>query len=292
MYKRIICLLFSISILLGSVSAQAYFPDVDNSNKYEEAISWANKYGIMIGDENGRFHPHNTVTRAEMAAIVCRAFEFSTDTYGNAVPSFSDVPSSHWAYKYITKLAYLKILQGYSNGKFGPNDPVTYEQVLTMILRVNPEYKKIAESKGGYPDGYLSVAKSSFLLKNISSRKGDPFRREEVAQVLYNGNDVQDFYLADELEIDPTVDLQVLTKTAENYLYRELDLTKEKNAYVLSDFLFSYYDRGWLLDCYMPSNNGLWLYFTFYFFPEKNLCKLKAEYGGENAIFKISDYNV
>lgn len=292
MYKRIICLLFSGLILLGSISAQAYFPDVDNSNKYEEAISWANKRGIMTGDENGRFHPYDTVTRAEMAAIVCRAFDFSTDTYGHAVPSFSDVPSSHWAYKYITKLAYLKVLQGYPDGSFGPNDPVTYEQALAIVLRVKPTSKEIAESKGGYPDGYLSVAKSSFLLNSISSRKGDPFRREEVAQVLYNGDGIQDFYQADELEIDPTVDLQALTKAAENYLYRELDLTKEKNAYVLSDYLFSYYDRGWLLDCYMPSNNGLWLYFTFCFFPEKNLCELRAEYGGDDALFKISDYSV
>ena len=64
-----------------------------------------------------------------------------------AVPAlaadFTDVPTSHWAYSYIDKMAKGGLIKGYGNNKFGPNDTFTVAQMATIICN----------AKGVEPDG-------------------------------------------------------------------------------------------------------------------------------------------
>lgn len=163
--------------------ADSSFPDVDGDAPYAEAVEYLNDIGIMQGDEKGNFNPDKAVTRAEMAAIVCRMLGITEDLPMSS--AFSDVPASHWANQYVGIAAELGIVGGYGNGKFGPSDLVTYEQAVTMVIRAvggEPE----AVDVGGYPDGYISVADENGLLNGVSARKGDPMSRADVAVILYN----------------------------------------------------------------------------------------------------------
>lgn len=49
-------------------------------------------------------------------------------------PTFKDVPSSHWAYPYVTKLAANGTISGYDDGTFKPNNNVTREEFVKMII--------------------------------------------------------------------------------------------------------------------------------------------------------------
>lgn len=181
--NHIITLMLAALMLAAPAQAASVFLDVDGDAPYAEAAEYLNEIGIMMGDENGNFNPDKTVTRAEMAAIICRMLgETENLTTSNI---FTDVPVSHWANGFIEKAASLKIIGGYGSGKFGPTDDVTYEQSIAMIVRTiygNDE----GEDAGGYPDGFLVIASENGLLNNVSAEKGDYLSRADAAMILFN----------------------------------------------------------------------------------------------------------
>ena len=181
--QRLIIGLLIGGMLICPVLATSTFPDVGEDALYAEAVEYINETGIMVGDENGNFNPNKTLTRAEIATILCRVLQ---ETENLAVTSvFSDVPSNHWANRYIGRAAELGIVSGYGDGKYGPSDDLTYEQAITMIVRTiygNAE----GEAAGGYPDGFLSIASENGLLNNVFTNKGESILRSDVATILFN----------------------------------------------------------------------------------------------------------
>lgn len=170
-------------LLICPAFAEGSFPDVDDYLEYVEAVEYVNEMGIMVGDDQGNFNPYKTVTRAEMATIICRMLD-ETENLPSST-AFTDVSTNHWANAYVGKAAELGIVNGYGDGKFGPSDPVTYEQVVTMIIRAIGG-EEVAVSYGGYPDGYLLAAKENSLLEGIQSEPKEPLSRIEIAKILYN----------------------------------------------------------------------------------------------------------
>jgi subtilisin family serine protease len=80
------------------------------------------------------FCPESFVTRAEMAVFVVKALLGETFSFPTA-PYFSDVPSSHWAFKYIQKLRELGITSGYSDGTYKPDNQVTRAETSVFLVR-------------------------------------------------------------------------------------------------------------------------------------------------------------
>lgn len=185
--KRILKYVLVCALIGGALVYPAFaegpFPDVDGYEEFAEAVAYVKEVGIMVGDDQGNFNPYKTVTRAEMATIICRLLG-QTDGLKRS-NDFSDVPTKHWANTYVGKAAELGIINGYGNGKFGPSDNVTYEQAVTMIIR-GIGYTEDAENMGGYPDGYLDLAKGLGLLDGISAQKSEALSRADIATLLYN----------------------------------------------------------------------------------------------------------
>ena len=71
-------------------------------------------------------------------------------------------------------------MRRYGNGKFGPEDTVTYEQAVKMVVCALG-YGPMASSQGGWPAGYTSVAASIDLTKGVSSSA-----RGDIAVLIYN----------------------------------------------------------------------------------------------------------
>lgn len=188
MKKRPLSTLLAVCIALAMfitpANAASTFPDVDTNAEYAATVEYVNEMEIMVGDENGNFNPNKAVTRAEMATIICRMLG-ETENLSTDGTVFSDVPVKHWANGYISQAASLNIISGYGDGTFGPEDIVTYEQAITMMVRALG-YENEANSAGGYPDGYLSIAQNIGLLEKIGATKGMPLDRKSVAVIVYN----------------------------------------------------------------------------------------------------------
>ena len=72
--KKVISSIAAVAIIASSASAFAIdFPDVDSSASYAGAVQTLVGLGIVNGDENGKFNPDNSVTRAEFAKMVVEA---------------------------------------------------------------------------------------------------------------------------------------------------------------------------------------------------------------------------
>lgn len=180
--QSILASLLAVSLLTCSASAMS-FPDVPKDSDYSTAIEYVSELGVMVGGSNGNFNPNQIVSRCEMATIICRMLGTAENLPKSEV--FTDVPTTHWANAYVGKVAELGIVGGYGNGKYGPGDPVTYEQAITMIIRTIGEGDR-ANSNGGYPNGFIQVAQEKNLLNGIQAVQGQGLSRGAVAMLLYN----------------------------------------------------------------------------------------------------------
>lgn len=107
------------------------FSDVAKSHWAANYIGYMQQFGIITGYADGSFRPDASVTRAEFAAIASR-FERLTE----GPKSFSDVPSSHWAAKYINFAATRGWVNGYADGTFRPNNSITRAEVAAVTCRL------------------------------------------------------------------------------------------------------------------------------------------------------------
>ncbi|MDQ0215915.1 hypothetical protein J2S13_002335 [Oikeobacillus pervagus] len=106
------------------------FRDISSSYWSVGAINAVANKNIFQGSGN-QFRPHDGLTRGQMAAILTRAFNLK----GSTGQEFTDVPTSHWAYKDIQALAASGITTGKDDGSFQPEERVTRGQFITFLQR-------------------------------------------------------------------------------------------------------------------------------------------------------------
>jgi len=186
--KKLLSLVLVLSLVLGSVAFAFATPEDVVGTDYEEAVTRLEALEILTGYADGTFKPDNTITRAEFAAVVVRALGLEAAAMKGET-NFTDVPATHWASGYVNIASGLEIVNGYGNGMFGPEDPVTYEQAVTMAMRALG-YGPKAEDKGGYPNGFLVVAAEEDVTDGVGGVVGAPASRGVVALLMDNALEV------------------------------------------------------------------------------------------------------
>lgn len=107
------------------------FSDVPKGYWAANYIGYMQQFGIITGYSDGSFRPDAPVTRAEFAAIASR---FEKLTQGSK--SFTDVPDTYWAARYINFAATRGWVTGYSDGTFKPENPITRAEVAAVTCRL------------------------------------------------------------------------------------------------------------------------------------------------------------
>ena len=107
------------------------FSDVPKGYWAANYIGYMQQFGIITGYSDGSFRPDAPVTRAEFAAIASR---FEKLTEGSK--SFTDVPDTYWAARYINFAATRGWVTGYSDGTFKPENPITRAEVAAVTCRL------------------------------------------------------------------------------------------------------------------------------------------------------------
>lgn len=107
------------------------FSDVPKNYWAANYIGYMQQFGIVTGYSDGSFRPDAPVTRAEFAAIASR---FEKLTEGSK--SFTDVPNTYWAARYINFAATRGWVTGYSDGTFKPENPITRAEVAAVTCRL------------------------------------------------------------------------------------------------------------------------------------------------------------
>ena len=108
------------------------FSDVESGAWNYTAIATLANAGVLAGYSDGRFGPHDNITRAQLATILAR---FCNETGTTGSDMFTDI-SGHWARNYINTAAKAGLVQGYGNGTFGPDNLITRAETVVMINRI------------------------------------------------------------------------------------------------------------------------------------------------------------
>lgn len=169
------------------------YQDLEPKAWYHAAVDAAIQRGLLAGFEDGTFRPGGLLTRGQLAQILYnQAGRPPMDGGG----SFSDVPSGVWYASAVRWMAAQGIAGGYGDGRFGPDDSITREQLAVMLWRYfgSPaataqtlQFSDAAQASGWAVDALLWASEKG-VLKGKGGNVLDPkglTTRAEAAQMLY-----------------------------------------------------------------------------------------------------------
>ena len=129
------------------------FADVSSSDWFYNDVRYVYEKGIMDGTGADRFSPNAPLTRAMIVTILYR-MAGSPSVSGSS--DFTDVAAGKWFAKAVAWAAANGIVNGYGSGLFGPNDPVTREQLAAILYRYavygGMTAVTLEENLGGFAD--------------------------------------------------------------------------------------------------------------------------------------------
>lgn len=144
-------------------------------------------YNIIQGDEKGNLNLNENITRAEMAKIICELL--CVDTSCEATCPFTDISADFWGMPFISAVYNRGIVNGYEDMTFRPNDHIIYNDAFKMIVEAI-NYSFFAETNGGYPAGYQTVAKDLELVARDFVNYTHKVNRYEAGVLIYNVLDI------------------------------------------------------------------------------------------------------
>lgn len=116
--------------MLTITIADIPFTDVTIDDWFANEIMWAYENGLMVGTSSTTFSPHATTTRGMTVTILYRL----ESAPAAAANPFSDVEADKYYTDAVTWAAENGVVSGYGNGNFGPEDPVTREQLAVILF--------------------------------------------------------------------------------------------------------------------------------------------------------------
>ena len=153
------------------------FVDVPRSEWFAKAVDFAKAEGLMNGVGDNRFDPYGAVTRAMVVTVLYRMLE-QPDVKGKTCP-FNDVPVGEWYFDAVIWAADAGVTSGVDSTHFAPTQPITREQMATMIMRM-----------------LLTFADDGSREKLAQIEKIDPtgaVRRQMLAETFTDAADVSDY---------------------------------------------------------------------------------------------------
>lgn len=168
----------------------ATFVDVTSPTRRDAVLALADM-GIINGYPDGTFRPENNITRAEFTVIATRLANAKITSEASA---FSDVEETHWAKDFINTAYKKKYLAGYGNGVFKPDNPVTYQEAITILVNILGYPREEIEHarmemfyKLSWPDNYILAARELGILNNCSiADLSKPAPRQDIAVLTLN----------------------------------------------------------------------------------------------------------
>lgn len=183
--------MISLPLAAEELSTVSDFSDVPTDAWYAEAVAWCRENGIMSGTAADTFSPDGDLTRAMMAAVLYRA---EGEPNVSTAPNFADAQAGAWYSNAVAWTSTSGTMQGYGNNTFGVNDPVSREQLATILWRYcGAEVGELPQTPdAGSVSEYARPAVGWAIKHHILTvREGGSFAphiaatRAEVASALY-----------------------------------------------------------------------------------------------------------
>lgn len=174
----------------GKVENKQSYVDVKKGDVCFDAAELLTRLGIMEGYGDKSFKPDKKVTRAEFSKLIINALgenylKMAEDAKGHDT-IFSDVKAEHWASGYITAAVSNSIINGMGDGTFAPEESITYEQAMKMLVCA-VGYEQWSVDKGGWPAGYMYWGSQLKIGEGITDTTNiSAVTRGQTAQMIKN----------------------------------------------------------------------------------------------------------
>ena len=183
--KKVLAMVLAFACTFSMFAGAKVFEDVKAGSDYSEAITMLSDLGVIQGKDDGKYHPEDTITRAEACAMIARLMtgDPNVSQYVGA-QSFVDVAKGSWKDSAIGYCYINGIVVGVGNNKFEPDRAITDAEFVTMVVRAMGY--ETADMKQNYPFSYMSNAQAIGLLDGVKMVANTDALRGEDAQVIYN----------------------------------------------------------------------------------------------------------
>ncbi|NLY10034.1 MAG: S-layer homology domain-containing protein [Tissierellia bacterium] len=180
--------LMLLIVLVLALSVPALASPATNTTGNNK-VDWLIEKKIVIGDGSGDYKLKNNITRAEANKMLVESLEKRTeaDNMKNTLPKFTDVKSSDWFVGYLNYAVSKNIINGYEDNTFKPQNDVTYEEMIKMLVVAHGGSTGKETTTGYWSTPYINKAREMGILDGVSIadyRKAAP--RDKVFEMIYN----------------------------------------------------------------------------------------------------------
>ena len=176
--KKLISLMTVLVMMFSFITASATVNEADVTSLMAEM-------NIMNGYPDGKFYPELPVTRAQFAKIAVNASKYKNMVaHGMVTSPFADVSYSHWAAPYIKIASENKLILGYPDSTFLPENSVSLAEAVTVAVKLLGYTD--SDFSTSWPYGQMGVANNIGLTDGIDAGMNDPLTRADVRTLIYN----------------------------------------------------------------------------------------------------------
>ena len=170
-----------VSLPALAAAGDTGFSDVDAGAWYAEAVMYCREHGLMNGTSNTTFEPESSLTRAMLVTVLYRSAGSPAVT---GTDNFSDTAAGAYYADAVLWATGRGLVNGYGNGRFGTNDPITQEHLNLILQRYTNA--PITENIPGF-DGsprHATRAQVAAALMNLGAKDNSPNTSDSSAKVL------------------------------------------------------------------------------------------------------------
>lgn len=187
-------------LLFAITQAQASslpFSDVEEGTKYYDAILSLYEDGIITGYSDGTFKPDQEINRVEALKIILESAGTEIIAKTDETSEFTDISGTEWYINYITTGVENKIISGYADGTFKPEETVNLAEAMKMLVNTNElipilpsddqEFFADADKSAWYAS-YINYGAENGLIYADSNNNISPDKamtRAELAYLIY-----------------------------------------------------------------------------------------------------------
>lgn len=205
MKKLFTLLLLTLSLAPSTALADmAPEPDVFTDVHWGDDGYWEIRYlkedGILAGYPDGTFQPNNTINRAEFSKIVSlAAWDFDPEGVDfTSWLNFYDIDQDGWYAGYVHKLYDEKVIGGYPDGSFKPDNDVNFVEAAKMIVLAYDKASGIEKSYnangGEWYQPYVDALNEIEAVPDSITRNDQSITRVEMAEMIHTVRLTHDSY--------------------------------------------------------------------------------------------------
>ncbi len=193
--KLLFFIFTSFILVIPTLSfAAPSFSDVAEGTEHFAAVEYLKSKKIVSGYPDGTFQSAKTINRTEALKLVMIAADIMIEELAEI--SFPDVSKEDWFYDYVHQAFTKKIVKGYEDGTFKPENNITVAESLKMILASFDTKLPSSLTAAPYPDVAVSAWYGPYVeygkIKQLIESRDDGtlqadrvVTRGEFAEILY-----------------------------------------------------------------------------------------------------------